>query len=227
MQSIINQLWNKSTKRSGAEEFKRQFKKNLETCSWRPHPLYSVFTQYDQESYLAHEAAFKHKYRCFYAVSKTIAPKSIIELGVSAGSSADAYLSASPNATYIGIDIFGVGYREDNGLLWDPQQTAIELFSSRGFKNWKLIKRDLRLFQELPAQAEMVVVDAAHDFDNQYADMKLALTANPSFIFVDDANENEVKPAINRFLSEDVAGRVDFVFRIDYTGGGLVIKLAK
>jgi hypothetical protein len=49
----------------------------------------------------------------------------------------------------------------------------------------------------LPEHAELVVVDAAHDFDNEYADLQLALTADPEFIFVDDANaEHEAKPQL-------------------------------
>jgi hypothetical protein len=73
-----------------------------------------------------------------------------------------------------------------------------------------------------------VVVDAGHDFENEYADLKLALTANPLFIFVDDAEgEDGVNLAVKRFLSEDVSGLVDYTAQIDYQGGGLVIKLKK
>jgi len=28
-------------------KFQRSFKKNLQNCTWKPHPKYSVFTQYD------------------------------------------------------------------------------------------------------------------------------------------------------------------------------------
>jgi hypothetical protein len=84
----------------------------------------------------------------------------------------------------------------------------------------------LRTLAQLPAPADFVVVDAAHDFDNAYADLQLALTAKPTFIFVDDADsENEAKPAIEKFLKEDLAGRVDYTFHVSYIGGGLVIKL--
>ena len=71
-----------------------------------------------------------------------------------------------------------------------------------------------------------MVVDAAHDFDNAYADLKLALTAGPTFIFVDDCDdENAAKPAIDQFLSQDMNGRIDYTAHISYMGGGLVIKL--
>ena len=228
MQPKINQLWQSVTGIANPErgEFKRELLQNLETCSWSPHPLYSVFTQYDQEFYLAHEAAFLYKYRCFYAVAKTIAPQSIIELGACAGSSADAYLSGAPEADYVGLDVFGVNFRHDNKAEWDPYEIAEELFEARGFKNWKLIRVDLRLLQQLPNHADLVVVDAAHDFDNEYADLQLALSAEPKFIFVDDADDvNGAQPAIERFLTQDLKDRVAYTVPLDYIGGGLVIKL--
>lgn len=207
-------------------EFEQSFRTNLTTCKWEPHPQFSVFTQYDQEYYLAQAQPFLHKYKCFYAVSKTISPKKIIELGTCAGASADAYLSAAPGAEYIGIDVFGVNTRHDDQSPWDPYEIAHQLFESRGFRNYQLLKTDLRQLSSLPARADFVVVDAAHDFDNAYADLKLALTADPEFIFVDDSDdENGAKPAIDKFLLQDIEGLVDYTVHISYIGGGLVIRL--
>jgi glycosyltransferase involved in cell wall biosynthesis/predicted O-methyltransferase YrrM len=210
------------------DQFARRFEENLRVCTWREHPLYSPFTQFDQEYYLAQRHAFVHKYRCFYAISRTILPSSIIELGTCAGSSADAYLSASPHAKYTGIDMFGANARHDDGSVWYPLDVAQALLTDRGFTNWRLIQKDLRLLQSLPEPAELVVVDAAHDFDNEYADLQLALSAHPTFIFVDDAeDETQAKPAIEKFLREDLEGRVEYTVPIQYLGGGLVIKLRK
>ena len=207
------------------ERFETRFAACLRSCTWREHPLYSSFTQYDGEYYVARRAAFVHKYRCFYAMSRTISPRSIIELGTGGGAGTDAYLSASPAARYTGFDVFMPGYRPD-GALWDPYETTKRLLTDRGFPNWNLVKADLRSVEALPAQAELVVVDAAHDVENEYADLRLALTADPDFIFIDDA-DGEAKPAIEKFLSEDLKGRVEYTVPISYLGGGLVIKLRK
>src|SRR5205809_2772495 len=208
------------------ELFREQFEANLRECAWLPHPLYSVFTQYDQEWYLAQQEAFMHKYLCFYAVSKTISPRMIIELGACAGASGDPYLSAAPEADYLGLDVFGVNFRHDDGTEWDPYKIAEQLFQARGFKNWQLLRTNLRHLKELPAHADFVVVDAAHDFDNEYADLQLALTADPEFIFVDDADdETAAKPAIEKFLTEDLRDRVAYTFAVKYVGGGLVIRI--
>jgi predicted O-methyltransferase YrrM len=218
---------------AAATRFQKLFAENLRRCKWRPHPRYNVFTQYDGDWYVSQKEAFIEKYRCFYAVSKTISPRSIIELGVLAGSSADAYLSATPDAKYIGIDTFTEFDAEKNhsrrktvNKTWKPLEIAERLFEERGFKHTKLIRADLRRLKKLPRNADLVVVDAAHDFENEYADLKLAMTASPSFIFVDDADDPRgAKPAIEKFLAKDLAGQVEFTFHVDYVGGGLVIKL--
>lgn len=209
-----------------SEEFAQAFQTNVTTCKWEPHPLFSVFTQYDQEYYLDRADDFLHKYKCFYAVSKTISPKKIVELGACAGASADAYLSAAPEAEYLGIDVFGVNTRHDDHTRWDPYEIAQRLFESRGFKNYELLRVDLRRLSSLPGPADFVIVDAAHDFDNAFADLNLALTAEPTFIFVDDADdENGAKPAIDQFLLQHKNSLIDYTAHIDYIGGGLVIKL--
>jgi predicted O-methyltransferase YrrM len=212
--------------RWSSSEFRRRFDENLKQCEWLPHPDYSCFTQYDQEYYLKRKEDFLHKYRCMYAVSKTISPSRILEMGTLAGSAADAYISASPTAEYVGLDIFGKNVRHNDQTPWDPYEVAKQLFRKRLFKKVELIKVDLRTLTKLPYSSDFVVVDAAHDFENEYADLKLALTASPEFIFVDDASDETAgKPAIDRFLKYDLKDRVDFTVAVDYTGGGLVIKL--
>ena len=208
------------------DQFREEFEKNLAACTWEPHPLYSVFTQYDADVYLNKKEAFLHKYRCMYAVARTVAPLRIIELGTSAGSSGDAYLSAAPDAEFLGLDVFGIGIRQSDGSFWDPYEVATLLFTDRGFKKWELMRADLRSLVRLPGSADLVIVDAAHDFQNEYADLHLALTARPCFIFVDDSDDETCgKPAIDKFLNEDIAAFVEFTLPISYEGGGLLIKL--
>lgn len=233
MIAAINTLWQKISRPQDLEpanekDFRKAFMRNLKTCKWEPHPLYNVFTQYDQDYYLRRKDAFLHKYRCFYAVSKTIRPEKILELGTSAGSGADAYLSASPAASYVGFDSFGIAVHRVHQTVWDPYEIATRLFAARGFKNYELIRGDLRHLSRLPCEGDLVVVDAGHDFENEYADLKLALTANPLFMFVDDADgQDGVQMAIKHFLNVDMRDRVDYTVHIDYLGGGLVIKLKK
>jgi predicted O-methyltransferase YrrM len=214
-----------SLERGDVTAFRQTFEATLAACTWQTHPRYSVFTQYDQSFYRAHQAAFEHKYRCFYAVARTIGPQTILELGTHAGSGADAYLAGAPQARYIGYDLFGEGVREDDGSAWHPRQIAELLFADRGYSNYELIQVDLRTLSELPQQADFVVVDGAHDFDNEYADLLLSLTAQPQWIFVDDTEGPEAHSAVEKFMRDDIADRMEWAYPVSYAGGGLVIKL--
>lgn len=205
------------------KQFLNAFLANRESCTWKQHEQYNVFTQYDKEFYLSHKDDFIKKYRSFYAVAKTIKPKKIIELGTSAGSGADAYMSAS-NAQFLGIDIFSIRHYPD-GTEWNPYKIANELFKERGFKNWRLLNINLRTLSALPEKADLVVVDAAHDFNNEYLDLKLALTADPRYIFVDDVDGEQCGRALKKFMKEDLKDRIEFAVKIDYIIGGVVIKL--
>jgi glycosyltransferase involved in cell wall biosynthesis len=210
----------------GSRDFLQRFQENLAACDWQPHPAYSVFTQFDAPHYTSLKDEYLRKYRCFWAVARTIRPRRLIELGTHAGASADAYLSASPQSEYTGVDQFPEGIRHQvTGAPWEPYALANALLGSRGF-SYRLIKANLRELRELPAEAELVVVDAAHDTQNEYADLRLALSANPQWIFVDDAADwKNAGAAIARFLEHDLKDRLDYTVPIDYIEGGLVIRL--
>jgi predicted O-methyltransferase YrrM len=213
-------------KEKEARIFYKKLLVNYRSCKWHPHPQYSVFTQHDKAYYLKIKKQFLVKYRYFYAVSKTIRPSKLIEIGAFAGSSADAYLSATPSANYTGIDLFSEVNNTDTNEIFEPYKIANLLFKERGFSNINLIKMNLRDLDKLPHLADFVVVDAAHDFKNEYADLKLALTADPAFIFVDDADDqNQALPAIEKFIREDLLGKIEYCIPLNYVGGGLLIKL--
>lgn len=208
-------------------------RRNFETCDWQPHPEHSVFTQYDGATYyLPRKEAFMRKYRWMYAVAKTIDPKKLIELGTHAGASADAYLSASrsnrqgdlTNCEYIGIDLFN-NRKHNPPEEWRPLEVAEALFRKRRFVRFRFVKADSRSLTTLEA-ADLVVVDAAHDFANALADMKLALTANPEFLFIDDINGADVFPAWRAFR-EQHQNWIEWFYRVDYPDGGLVVKIKK
>lgn len=208
-----------------AESFEAAFSSELSTTGWKPHPRYSVFTQYDQEIYLERRDAYEMKYRCFNTLTRVLRPSTIIELGTSAGSAADAYLSGAPNATYLGFDLFYPTAHRSTGAPWDPRRIATDLLSMRGFRSFKLYRVDFRRLRALPVKADLIIVDGAHDFYNEYEDLKLALTANPRYLFVDDSDGEEARAAIEKLLRDDLPARVRFVSRLSYIDGGVLIGL--
>lgn len=199
-------------------EFQLKFDQNLAQCLWKPDDLHSVFTQYDSEFYRQNQEQFTQKYRSFWAVARTLMPASMIELGCCAGSAADAYISAS-GASYTGIDMFGPATMPD-GSLWEPYRVFVKLMTKRNFSPHLRIQ-NLRDLKELPP-TDFVVVDAAHDYENALADLKLAATANPKFIFVDDYNGDGVQRAVAEWFS---TATYQWHARLHYNSGGIVIKL--
>jgi hypothetical protein len=212
-----------TSQRISRAEFLQRFAQNMASCPWRPDAEYSVFTQFDGVRYYEPQRqGFERKYRCMWSVARSLMPQKIVELGTNAGSSADAYISAS-GADYVGYDLFGVGRFEWKDEPWNPMVTCIHLFQKRKFVNYKLCKANLRQLAEIEA-GDLIVVDAAHDYDNQLGDLELALTGNPTWIFVDDVNGADVARALSTFLRRHAAG-IEWGALIDYPDGGLLLQL--
>ena len=64
----------------------------------------------------------------FWSVVRTLQPKSMIELGVLDGRSADAMLSGFPDMKYLGLD--RRRYEEE----FDGEQWVGDIFKDRGYK---------------------------------------------------------------------------------------------
>jgi len=166
---------------------------------WMPEIKYSVFSQPDKDFYYAQEQGFIRKYKVFRAASKILQPQSITELGTCAGAAADAYLhGVGWKAFYNGYDAWlpAAPYYV-NGVQqnWDRFSICKRLFIDRSFKDYKLFKKDLRTLRKV-TKAELVVVDAFHDYRNCYQDLNLALTARPKHILVDDSKGEDVSNSI-------------------------------
>jgi hypothetical protein len=143
-------------------EFARGLRFSLANCDWSPHPEWSVFTQYDGPRYYQpRRARFVEKYRSLWAIARTLAPRSIIELGTAAGSAADALTSAT-HASYTGYDSFGSCPYEWKREVWHPLIIATRLLRARGFSDFRFIKCDIGRIDRLEA-ADLVFIDTTTD----------------------------------------------------------------
>jgi hypothetical protein len=94
-------------------------------------------------------------------------------------------------------------------------KAAKQLLTERKLVDYDLVLVNLRDLKELHCKSDLVVVDATHDPLNEYEDLKLALKANPTWLFVDDAAPyGEAWPGIEKFLREDLEGGVKFTYPI-------------
>jgi predicted O-methyltransferase YrrM len=202
-------------------DFRDRVALHLRRCDWAPHPQYSVFTQYDGGYYRRQRQEFLHKYRCLHAVARALRPRRIIELGAHAGSAADAFLAAAPEAGYLGLDLFSAGHLGESGEPWRPQEVARRLFEARGYAHARLLRADLRALDRLPESADVVFVDGDHSYDSALGDLELAATAAPEFVVVDDA-QDDVHRAVEAFTFSR-RSEIEWTARIDYIGYGVVL----
>jgi hypothetical protein len=181
-------------------------------CQWTPHSLYSVFNQPDKDFYLGSKDGFIKKYQVFWSVARACMPKNIIELGCNAGSAMDAFLDAAgKDVEYVGYDVFGY---DPKWGTYVPYEYIKKLAADRGYTNVLPVKIDLRTLTNIEP-ADFVMVDAAHDYRNERADLELALTANPRFIYVDDYAGADCQRAIVDFC-KDHPGRVEWQIELKH-----------
>ncbi len=200
-----------------ANEFREKFKIALASCDYNLDHPYSVFIQYDATYYLERKPDFVYKYKCLWAIAKVLQPRKIIELGCFAGAAAHAYLHASPESVYVGYDRFPVCKYPDGR----PFAPISRFLGATCLKRARPIIGDLRKRASIHPPAELVVIDAAHDFTNVSADLALALTARPSYILADDYVD-DVRKVMDAFLSDP---RVEWSVDFNYIGGGILVAL--
>ena len=199
------------------------------TTKWEPETQFSVFAQPDKDFYLSQEAFFIHKYKVLHCLTSILQPKSIVELGVCGGSGADALLSGVDyKASYHGFDRWEhlPPYEEDGQVKhWDRYGIVKKLFKARAFTNYKLTQTETRDIDELP-YADLIVVDAAHDYRNCYWDLRLAIAAKPRWIYVDDQTGTDVPLATKDFIKE-FKDQIEGFEEIEQVNGGCLIWLKK
>lgn len=142
------------------------------------------------DSFRPTEEALRY-YEVKHAIVRNLQPKSICEIGVRAGYSAYAFLTAAPGAEFLGIDK-GAG---------DPAEVAVfEVHAQKilaGF-NFRLWPQDSQELQVLPygfqGPFEFVHVDGDHSYTGCRHDVELALI-KARWVLVDDF---DVGPEIRR-----------------------------
>lgn len=128
-----------------------------------------------------------------YDIVTRLRPRSIVEIGVRAGYSAFAMLSAAPDAHYTGFDI-----RTDaHGGFVGAHEHAAQLLSR--FPNVTLREADSRTLDEVPA-ADLIHIDGDHSREGCLSDLELALRSGVRWALVDDTSHiRAVKIAVAEF----------------------------
>jgi len=171
--------------------------------------LEDILTKYD-DTFAIQKFLYKNdtiagirKFKFKNAVANYIKPNTILEIGVRLGYSAAAFLTASPNASYLGIDIDKKwecgepGYCEiaERMLKSHFQNAKIEIIiaDSQSDESYKILEN--RKF-------DLVHIDGDHSFKGCLNDLSL-VEKHSKYILVDDIKFiPEVKQSTDLFLKK-------------------------
>lgn len=169
----------------------------------------------DELSYLFDE--WVEYYHLKYSICKALEPRSILEIGVRYGYSAITFLSASPQASYVGIDNNSSTFGGQVGSFeWAKKITA-------GYKA-EFIIADTQQMDAFPGDFyDLIHVDGQQDGDGTYRDLELALKKG-KWILVDGffwSNQNMLSAT---YFLKKYQKQIQYSVTIPGYAGELLIK---
>ena len=147
---------------------------------------------------------FSNEYSTKYRIASECGANRILEIGVRRGYSAYSFLSACPDATYVGLDIL----EEVDGGVTDGFEWAEKILS--GF-DVLLLNVDTQRMRTIFAGKpfDLVHVDGLHTVEGAFHDMELfwSVVSVGGIMLVDDYDYiGKVKEAVKRFELEEGVG---------------------
>jgi len=183
----------------------------------KPESIFDVipnefFTKYDNWDYT-------HSGNCFewyYAIAKTIKPKTFMEIGVRFGFSFLPTLVGSEQLEYaLGWDLETYG---NNTIARDN----IGQYYTGNCK-WEIDHVDSQEKQQLPQFFDLVSIDGCHDYNCKIHDLKLAM-ANSYYALLDDYDyHTDVRNSTNQFMRDNVKN-IEWGLYIPTFRGSMLIK---
>jgi len=183
----------------------------------KPNSIFDViphefFTKYDNYDYT-------HSGNCFewyYAIAKTIQPKTFMEIGVRFG------FSFLP--TLVGSDCL------EYALGWDLEtygnnEIAVNNISKyyKGSCDWEIHHIDSQQQNTLPIFFDLVSIDGCHDYDCKIHDLNLAMN-NSHYAIIDDYDYiPEVRSSVNNFMLNNNK-RISWYLYLPTFRGSILVK---
>lgn len=200
------------------EELAAEIRKQLAVATYdhmpKMHPDEWEGVRKRRPDYLVGYARFK------YVVALVLKPQSICEIGVGGGIAARAFLTASPGATYFGIDNGEYDREAKKLVLADTCRQLPE-----EFPGVVIMMADSSELGALPRSFDLVHVDGCHYYANAKHDTLLALKSDSKHVLVDDAKDPAVFKGAMDALTE--CGRVaGWVYFDDTLTGNILFQRA-
>jgi hypothetical protein len=170
------------------------------------------FTKYDSYDYVWSGNCFEW----YYALGKTIQPKSFLEIGVRFGFSFLPTILASDNLEYaLGWDLETYGNNE-------IARVNIHNYYN-GSAKWSIEHVDSQIQTELPGFFDLISIDGCHDYDCKVHDLKLCIN-KCNYVILDDYDYHpQVRNSTDFFLNE-YAQHIEWSHYIPTFRGSMLIK---
>jgi 2-polyprenyl-3-methyl-5-hydroxy-6-metoxy-1,4-benzoquinol methylase len=170
----------------------------------------------DDFSYLFDE--WESYYRMKYAICKALEPKTILEIGVRYGYSAITFLSAIPDAQYLGIDNDTDTFGGSKGAI----QWAEKITKNYNAKFFIANTQDMTDLPE--GYYDLIHIDGQQDGDGTMHDLELALP-RAKWILVDGFFWSKENMLSATYFLEKYKQFVEYTIIIPSYAGDLLIKL--
>jgi hypothetical protein len=170
------------------------------------------FTKYDSYDYVWSGNCFEW----YYALGKTIQPKSFLEIGVRFGFSFLPTILASDNLEYaLGWDLETYGNNE---------MSRVNIHNHyNGSAKWSIEHVDSQIQTELPGFFDLISIDGCHEYDCKVHDLKLCIN-KCNYVILDDYDYHaDVKNSTDFFLQE-YSKHIEWAHYIPTFRGSMLIK---
>jgi hypothetical protein len=171
------------------------------------------FTKYDSYDYVWSGNCFEW----YYAISKTIKPKTFLEIGVRWGFSFLPTLLGNPDMeSALGLDL------ETYGNSNKEAKEHIQKYYS-GDTKWDLLTQDSQIATQLPGFYDLISIDGCHTYDCKIHDLELAM-GNCNYVILDDYDyHTDVRNSTNNFMRHNTA-KIEWGLYIPTFRGSMLIK---
>lgn len=150
------------------------------------------------------------------AVARVLKPRTVYEVGVGWGISAQAFLSGHLKTRFYGIDSCEMGVPPNKAVNYNPCLPCETVAS-----------HDLKSFEHPHGEIDLLHIDGGHGLEHKADDIVKAIEARPEWLLVDDVHDVMVAAGTFAGLYKACANSLQMLYFENSHTGNLLIHTAR